>query len=391
MIASKYPLRALGDVLLLDRHAEMVDRAQTYRTAGINNRGRGLFERAPITGSETSYATYYRLSQGQVVFSRLFAFEGSVAVVGSEHDGLFVSNEFPTFSAKPGEAEISYLKALVRWPTFHDLLAGAATGMGQRRQRVHPDAFLEIRVPFPDIYEQRRVATSALGLLNAVSALEARSEGVAAVRRRLASNLAMDALRRSDLTGTRLGDVLERVRLPIDPEPGGLYLTIGVRGFGKGVIRYPEMSGADLSKMRYHMVPANCLVLSSIKAWEGAIATTIGLPENLIASSRFLFYRPIDDGIDVRFLEQVLLSPEGIDLIGHASPGSADRNRTLGARRFEDIVVALPTANVQRELRVSLDEVSRINGRTRSLEDRQENLRAALRSSILNRAFAGLL
>ena len=34
----------------------------------------------------------------QFVYSKLFAWEGALAVVDSEFDGLFVSQEFPTFT-----------------------------------------------------------------------------------------------------------------------------------------------------------------------------------------------------------------------------------------------------------------------------------------------------
>lgn len=155
---SRYPIRPLGDVLTLDLDAVPIEPMVTYHTAGILSYGRGLFARPAITGAETSYKQYFRLHRDQVVFSRLFAWEGAAALVASEFDGYFVSSEFPTFKVDVAEAVPSYLGHLMRWSEFHELLAGATRGLGLRRQRVHVDEFLAIKVPLPDLEEQHRVA-----------------------------------------------------------------------------------------------------------------------------------------------------------------------------------------------------------------------------------------
>src|SRR5690349_14283672 len=84
---------------VLSAHADPVQIApdSEYKTAGILSYGRGLFERPTIFGRETQYTTYYRLHKDQFVYSKLFAWEGALAVVPSDFDGLFVSQEFPTF------------------------------------------------------------------------------------------------------------------------------------------------------------------------------------------------------------------------------------------------------------------------------------------------------
>lgn len=68
-----------------------------YPNVGILSFGRGVFEKPPIDGSRTSAKTLYRITAGQFIYSRLFAFEGAYAAVPPEFDGWYVSNEFPTF------------------------------------------------------------------------------------------------------------------------------------------------------------------------------------------------------------------------------------------------------------------------------------------------------
>ncbi|MGW4065340.1 restriction endonuclease subunit S [Amycolatopsis sp. NPDC004747] len=129
-----------------------------YRTAGILNRGRGLFHRPAISGSDTKYPRYNTLHTGQFVYSKLFGWEGSLAVVPAEFEGVHVSHEFPTFDIDLSIADVEYMSHLARWPGLHDALKDKGTGMGSRRQRVNVDRILATTVPLPSLAEQRRIA-----------------------------------------------------------------------------------------------------------------------------------------------------------------------------------------------------------------------------------------
>ena len=155
-----YPLVPLGDVLHLDLDPVTVRTEVIYDIAGVLGFGRGLFRRSPIAGSETSYKVLHRLHAGTLVLSRLKAFEGAIALVGDDFDGLFLSPEFPTFSCHPDRLESAYLKHLCRWPSFWDRLSARSKEIGARRERVHPEQLLAITVPIPNVDEQRRVAVS---------------------------------------------------------------------------------------------------------------------------------------------------------------------------------------------------------------------------------------
>lgn len=147
----------LGDILTLERDEVRLNPSDSYLTAGILSYGRGLFKRPVVLGSETSYSNYYRLHDGQFVYSKLFAWEGALAVVGSEFDGLFVSQEFPTFSIDRHKAEPKFIRLLCQWPELWRSVREGQTGMGGRRKRVHPAYMLTIPVPLLDLTAQRGV------------------------------------------------------------------------------------------------------------------------------------------------------------------------------------------------------------------------------------------
>ncbi|MDQ1038563.1 type I restriction enzyme M protein [Streptomyces sp. V3I8] len=157
----------------------------------------------------------------------------------------------------------------------------------------------------------------------------------------------------------RIGDVVRLERTPIDVEETESYRVIGMRSFGKGIIRYPSALGSKVSKLNYFTFPSGALILSNIKAWEGAISVTTAVDSaEYIASNRFLAYLPVDDRVNVSYLRHYLLSREGLAKVAAASPGGADRNRTLGRKRFEDIEIPLPSRPAQDEAAEVLDSIT---------------------------------
>lgn len=139
----------LGDVLHLATDPISVKPEQSYPNVGVLSFARGLFAKPPIEGVTTSATTLYRVRAGQFVYSRLFAFEGAYAVVEKEHDGAFVSNEFPTFDINPEHASPSFLYAYFRSPGVWESIARGSKGLGDRRQRVKPDQVLNHQLWLP--------------------------------------------------------------------------------------------------------------------------------------------------------------------------------------------------------------------------------------------------
>lgn len=164
---ARYPLVPLGSFLRPARDEVVVEPQAMYRTAGIYSFGRGLFARPPLLGAETTYRSFFRLRRGQFVYSRLFAWEGALAVVADHFDGWFVSQEFPTFDVDIGQADAEFVGWLSRWPHVWAALAGTTKGLGLRRKRVHPERLLSVLVPLPPLNEQRRL----VGLLNSIASL----------------------------------------------------------------------------------------------------------------------------------------------------------------------------------------------------------------------------
>ncbi|MFD4347914.1 restriction endonuclease subunit S [Streptomyces coelicoflavus] len=175
----------LSTVLTESSEFVAIEPGATYRTAGILNRGRGLFLRPVINGSETKYSRYNRLRRDQFVYSKLFGWEGSLAVVTEEFAGIHVSHEFPTFDMDPEVADVEYMTHLARWRGLHDSLKDQGTGMGSRRQRVNVSRLLATEVPLPDLPGQRRIAKKLTLARRVTDGSAAQVEQLATLRRAL--------------------------------------------------------------------------------------------------------------------------------------------------------------------------------------------------------------
>jgi type I restriction enzyme M protein len=148
----------MEDVAYLDRFEVSVEPTVEYQQAGIYSFGKGLFSRGAMVGAETKYKSLYRLCVGQVVFSRLGAWEGAIAVVNRDFGGFFVSNEFPTFSLDETIVEPRYFHWLCTWPGMWKELEAHTRGVGMRQRRLTPENFLKVQVSLPPLDAQVAVA-----------------------------------------------------------------------------------------------------------------------------------------------------------------------------------------------------------------------------------------
>ena len=154
----------IGDIAALNRQPVNVKASETYPNLGILNRARGVFRKPPMHGSETKYSTLYMVRAGQLIYSKLFGWEGSVGIVPEWANGWFVSSEFPTFDVRTDVVDLDYFGQVLRWGGLMEQLAAATSGMGQRRQRVQVDQFEALEIPLPDLPTQRRIGVDLLRL-----------------------------------------------------------------------------------------------------------------------------------------------------------------------------------------------------------------------------------
>jgi type I restriction enzyme S subunit len=136
--------------------------SETYRFAGVYCFGRGVFSGGVKTSMEFSYKRLTRIRAGDFVYPKLMAWEGALAVVPPECEGLCVSPEFPVFDVNRDRVLPETLDVHFRTPSVWAALAELSTGTNVRRRRLHPNSFLGYQFPLPPMRTQlliKRVKT----------------------------------------------------------------------------------------------------------------------------------------------------------------------------------------------------------------------------------------
>lgn len=379
MTARKVKLR---EVIQQDLSSIAVDANESYPDAGILNRYRGMFAKPVRLGEETSYKSLHRISAGQLIYSKLFAWEGAVAVVPHEFDGYYMSSEFPHFYIDTDHIEIGYLQQTIQSDEFFRQLAVSTTGMGQRRQRVNVAAFESIEIPLPSIEEQRRIVER----MEAYAVKAAKLESSKAIWA-LTSEQLHQKLVEPDAPRRRVGDLIELQRRKVDVEPETDYREIGLRSFGRGVFHKLPVSGFELGTKKVYAISPGDLLVSNVFAWEGAVAVAGESESGFIGSHRFMTWTPKSDCVNVHYLATYFTSKMGIDLLRAASPGSAGRNKTLSISTFENLQIPLPDMEDQQRIAQSLQMQSRLS----ALHAKRSTLATALPKAMRNEIFSSLV
>ena len=374
---------ALGEFLTLDLHDVAVEPEATYRVAGVYGFGRGVFERNAIAGSETSYKRLTALRTDQLVLSRLKAFEGAVAVVPASLDGAYVSQEFPTFSIDPTRALPRYVDFVCRWPDFWELLGAQSKGVGARRERVHPEEFLAIEIPLPDLDEQRRVVARLCDLFSRTDHLNARVADSERVTSALLSAARSQALAQLALTSptARLGEVAE-LNMGQSP-PGYAYNEMGE---GLPLLNGPTEFGplSPTPRQWTTVITKTCSVGDLLLSVRASIGRTNWADREYCLGRGVAALRARDNTIHLGYLRHVLIA-QSADLAS-LSAGSTFLN--LPGQKLRTLEIAVPALEQQAAVAQSLDALERQHSQVVARSVSRRGVATAMRGSILNRAFA---
>jgi len=168
----------LGYVLTPVSRPESVDPGKTYRILGAHWYAEGLYIKDVKPGSEIRADRLYRVEKGDFVYNRLFAWKGSFAIATPEHQGCYVSNEFPCFAVNQDRLDTRYLWRYFSRPwVWNQALSLSSGGTPTSRNRLKEERLLAMNIPLPPLEEQRKIEELAAKIdiakrLNAESAAE---------------------------------------------------------------------------------------------------------------------------------------------------------------------------------------------------------------------------
>jgi type I restriction enzyme S subunit len=118
----------------------------TYRQIGVRLWGEGAYERDSIDGAETRYKQLYRVEEDDIIVNKIWARNGSVAVVPSKLAGCFGSSEFPTFEPDRQRLEPRWFHWITQTEFFWKQCDEKSHGTSGKN-RIRPERFMEIEIP----------------------------------------------------------------------------------------------------------------------------------------------------------------------------------------------------------------------------------------------------
>lgn len=294
------------------------------------------------------------------------------------------SSKFWTFNVDENIANTEFLNFISQTPTFVDFCVRASEGTTNRKY-LDEKKFLSQKIELPDLTTQLKIVNKANSALKLLKELK--------LERELQLNSCLSILDNSfhkiikSAPYKKIEDVAPIFRRKQEIQFEGEYPELSARSFGKGIFHKPTLRGSELDWQKLFRIKTGDLVISNIKVWEGAIAPAKTKDNDRFASHRYITCVPKTDITNAQFLSFYLLSHEGIEKIRKASPGSADRNRTLGMKRLEAIEVAIPDYKNQLWFNTLQNKVEDIKKAQKENETELE----ALMPSILDKAFKGEL
>ncbi|MGB4000323.1 MAG: restriction endonuclease subunit S [Desulfomonilia bacterium] len=318
-----------------------------------------------------------KVTKGTLLFSFKLTI-GKMAFAGCD---LYTNEAIAALTPKNGRIDKKFLFYALQ---VADLTVNA--GDAAKGSTLNTKTMPLIEVAFPeDIDEQRRIVARIEELTH--RAEEARK---LAAEREAELDALLQALYSRMIEGVEwkpLKEIASLVRRAVKTKPDGRYEEMGIRSFGKGTFQKPVLTGKQIGNKRIYTIHEGDLVFNNVFAWEKAIAVAKPEDHGRVGSHRFITYVPHEGQATSEFLCHHFLGERGIEDIRAASPGSAGRNRTLGLKKLEKILVPVPDYDEQKRFAEIAKRRQLIQLETAGIEEELKAFHAAL----LAKAFRGEL
>lgn len=314
-----------------------------YHMAGVKWYGEGVFHRETVLGNDQSANYLYPLKPGCIIYNRLFAWKESFAVVPSELDGLYVSNEFPQFSINQEIVLPRYVYLLLTTRKLIQAVNASSIGSAAiSRNRFKETDFISFKAPIPPLptqqliveyweaaqqtkIEAERAITNLTSELHNYLSNHTRSFGQVTRSRVFLANYKNTpqwdvkagraaAFITANPNFTRLGDHTEECTDIIKPwdEPEKEWPIYGVSN-KEGVFLSSVQVGKDFNAP-YKKIEKNWFFHNPTRANVGSLGIVPEVPEDALTSPEYQVWR-LKDGFIPEFMALMLRTDYFLSLV----------------------------------------------------------------------------
>ena len=359
-----------------------IDDTERYKRCRVQLHAQGIVQRDLVLGSDIKTKRQQVCRSGEFLVAEIDAKVGGFGLVPEELDGAIVSSHYFLFEIDESQISRDFLDYYCRTRDFRVQIEAQGT---TNYAAIRPADVLGYAVPLPSLAEQQAIVAHLNTLEDKkrqvtehLNAIEADAALLLTVRFREAI---------ANAPYRPMAEVAPVVKRPVDIDLEKTYHEVGARSFGKGLFAKPAFDGAEATWQKPVWIELGDLVFSNIKAWEGAIAVVEPAYANCIASHRYITCVPDRRLASADFLRYYFLTDEGMERIGHASPGTADRNRTLSMSNLMAIQVPVPSLEIQQAFDALQAKIAELKNKHAAI--RAAN--AALVPAMLERLFSSAI
>lgn len=340
---ARWPTVALGEVAPVHRRPVETSPEGSYLQVAARSFGRGSFRKPILNGDEITWQNLFQVRAGDLLFSNIKAWEGAVAVISQDDDGLFCSHRYITCVADQCRALPSFLGWFFRTPRAVWALGAASPGSADRNRTLSISALKAIRVPLPPLEEQRRIVARLDRIQRLVSeALELRK-----TIRDEYERLSRDIVYAKPERTIPLRQVLRKREHDISVIPDVIYPFAGVYSFGRGVFAAGSKPGSQTSyKVLARIMPGQ-LIYPKLMAWEGALGIVPERCGGRFVSPEFCVFDCDTSIILPEVLGVVFRDPSIWSSLRGTSKGTNVRRQRLNPGTFLEITVPVPSMQTQ--------------------------------------------
>ena len=334
----------LGNVLKHRKGFIQIDDMEKYKLCRVQTSARGILLRSEVFGSEIRTKKQQVCKAGDFLVAEIDAKMGGYGILPKDLEGAIVSSHYFLYDIIEDKLDRRFLEFFTQTPRFFEQVKAEGS---TNYAAIRPSDVLTYEIPLPPLSEQQRIAgrlAALKGKIDAVRVLRGEQE-------KEMKGLLLTQYQKI-IEGAEwkpMKEVAPLMRRKVDLQPNTVYAEIGVRSFGKGIFEKPSFNSDELSWEKPNWIEEGDLLMSNIKAWEGAVAAVGKEHDGKVGSHRYLTFIPYPEITSAEFLAFYFLTDAGYLKLSEASPGSADRNRTLNTKIILNTLVPVPDPKLQKE------------------------------------------
>lgn len=123
---------------------------------------KGVFQNDNTNTLSLGATNYFIRKKGQFIYGKQNLFNGAFGIIPDEFDGFLSSGDVPALHIKHSKINTTYLLYFLGRVDFYKRLEDLATGSGSKR--IHETTLLEIKIDFPTMEEQHKIANFLLSI-----------------------------------------------------------------------------------------------------------------------------------------------------------------------------------------------------------------------------------